>query len=159
MNATIRHIMNAIPAAIGALALIMLVYAALMEKIPLSDRSASPGFGWGWDFDKERALREPFLTLGSPLNQPPSKSAAEPLILPLNQPVAVAGLQITYRGINDAGRILLDTVILELDPDYAYPRVLGLSEARKGFTLFDQHFELKNAGPYVLRLQHSGSDD
>ena len=136
----------------AALAVSAVLYAAATKKIPLESRTTSPGFGWSWDFDYERALNEHFLTLDSPINQPHAPSAAEPLVLPLNEPVPVGGIRITYRGRSASGLIILDTVIPDLDADYAYPHELSDSEARTGFVLFDHHFKLVAAGPYAIRI-------
>ncbi len=140
---------------VAAVALLAMVWLdALMRRpIPFEDRNTSPGFGWSWDFAYERAMQEPHLTRDAPINRAPAP-AADQLILPIDRPVAVAGLQITYRGMTGSGRFRLDTAVPALDAEYAYPRELSVSEARRGFSLFDQRFVLLAHGPTLLRLRH-----
>ena len=66
----------------------------------------------------------------------------ETLIIGLDQEKSVSGATIIYRGLESGSRFRLDVIIHELDPDVAYPRVLSKSEAREGFRLADETFQL-----------------
>ena len=144
-------------AAAAGLLLMSVVYQVLQKPIRMKDRITSPGFGWSWDFDYQRAKREPTLTLDSPVNRikPRDKGL---LVLKTDDPISISGLKITYRGQTPSGDLRLDVSVSALDPEYAYPYRISLSQARKGFSLFDRHFVLDLEGPAFIRLKQSGHD-
>lgn len=126
---------------------------SLQLPIPLEKRNPSPGFGWSWDFDYESAMREP-----RPIQDNGADRAAPlpvgHLILPLNERVAVAGLEITYRGAAGSGKFRLDVIIPALDPTFAYSHELSEKESRKEFRLVDERFKVTAIGPSTLALRH-----
>ena len=122
------------------------------SPIPMKYRDPSPGFGWSWDSDYQRAMREPSPTLDSPISQRAERYRGE-IILPLDQPVSIANLELTYRGPTGSGKFRLDVIIPALDPEYAYPNILGGSAGGKSFSLYGQRFKISAVGKYVLRLK------
>jgi hypothetical protein len=124
----------------------------LSDAVPTEYRSASPGFGWSWDFDYEDAIRD----IGSLGGKPwpwPAKETGNRLVLPLNQPLLSKGLKITYRGMMAPGGFRLDVVIQRLDSSVTYPRELVVMEAKRGFTIADRRFALEQITPRYLRLR------
>ena len=124
----------------------------LSDAVPAGYRSASPGFGWSWDFDYEDAMRDAG-RLGAEPWPWPAKETGNRLVLPLNQPLLSEGLKITYRGMMESGGFRLDMVIQSLDSSVTYPRDFGVLEARRGFTIANRHFTLENITPLYLRLR------
>ena len=124
----------------------------LSDAVPAEYRSASPGFGWSWDFDYEDAMRDAG-RLGAEPWPWPAKETGNRLVLPLNQPLLSEGLKITYRGMMESGGFRLDMVIQSLDSSVTYPRDFGVLEARRGFTIANRHFTLENITPLYLRLR------
>lgn len=134
--------------------LVMIWLAAVMRHpIRIQGRVPSPGFGWSWDFDYQRAMREPRLTLADPINRilPPP---IDQQVLALGSAAVIAGLKIIYRGETASGDIRLDVTDSSLDAAYAYPCVVSMAKARQGFTLFERRFKLETAGPSFIELRH-----
>lgn len=154
MNTPKRHFIISMAGALAAALITMtaLLYMASAHPVPIKDRSASPGFGWSWDFDYRRALAEPHLKADSPQNHHPELPAGQ-LLLPIDQPVSVSDLQITYRGMTGSGRFRVD-VVLAGDSTYSYPHELSESGSRNGFSLAGERFVLLSINDYVLRLKH-----
>lgn len=140
-------------AATGGILLSACLALFVQHSLPLEQRNSPPGFGWSWDFDYESAMQDPRLTPDATTNQPASQHADQ-LILPLDEKVAVAGLEIIYRGTSGSGKFRLDVIIPMLDPSFAYSHELSVNEARKGFRLVDERFAATVIGPYTLRLRH-----
>ena len=86
----------------------------LSDAVPSEYRSASPGFGWSWDFDFEDAMRDAGRLGADPCPWPAKKTGSR-LVLPIDQPLLSGGLEITYRGMMDSGGFRLDMVIQRLD--------------------------------------------
>jgi hypothetical protein len=127
------------------------------DAIPTEYRSASPGFGWSWDFDYTTAVPD----TGRPAvgTRPwPAQHTGDRLMLPLGQPLAWQGLQITYRGMASAGTFRLDVVIRDLGADTVYPQDVRVSEARNGFLLGDRQFFLEKITRDYLRLRLARRD-
>ena len=124
----------------------------LSDAVPAEYRSASPGFGWSWDFDYEAAMRNAG-RLGEEPWPWPAKESGNRLVLPMNQPLLSEGLEITYRGMIESGGFRLDIVIQSLDSSVTYPRVFGALEARRGFMIAERHFTLEKITPLYLRLR------
>ena len=124
----------------------------LSDAVPTEYRSASPGFGWSWDFDYEDAIRDTGRLGGEPWPWP-AKETGNRLVLPLNQPLLSEGLKITYRGMMASGGFRLDVVIQRLDSSVTYPRELLVMEAKRGFTIADRRFALEQITPRYLRLR------
>jgi len=120
--------------------------------IPLPSRDPSPGFGWSWDFNYQRAMQEPNLTLDAAINRLPGLPPGE-LVLPLDEPVAVADLNLIYRGVVDSGGLRVDVIIPALDPSYAYPNELSLTEIGDIVSLYGHRFEMMGLTNGVLRLK------
>ena len=126
----------------------------LSDAVPAEYRSASPGFGWSWDFDYEDAILDAG-RLGAEPWPWPAKETGNRLVLPLNQPLLSEGLEITYRGMKESDGFGLDMVIQRLDSSVTYPLNLAVMEARRGFTIADRHFTLEQITPLYLRLRAS----
>jgi hypothetical protein len=60
--------------------------------------------------------------------------------------------KIVYRGIED-GQVCFDLFILQLDPHYSYVHKIPVREARRGFRLGDQDFELLTARNSKVKLK------
>ena len=153
---------NVTPIEIAASAVIFLAGSflfvwmiVLSDAVPAEYRSASPGFGWSWDFDYEAAMRDAGRLGAEPWPWPPKESGNR-LLLPLDQPLLFKGLEITYRGMLESGRFRLDVVIQSLDSSFTYQRDLGVLEARQGFLIDDRRFALGKISPLYLRL-HSAA--
>jgi hypothetical protein len=138
----------------GAAVLLAIWLAAVIRHpIRLEDRIRSPGFGWSWDFNYERAMQEPRLNLDSLINRIPPTDPDQ-FVLTIGDAVSIEGLQITYRGMSASGRLRLDVVVPDLDPVYSYPYELSVSEARVGFVIFNQRFILDAMGRAFMRVRH-----
>lgn len=124
----------------------------LSDAVPAEYRSASPGFGWSWDFDYEDAMGDAG-RLGEEPWPWPAKKTGNRLVLPLDQTLVSEELEITYRGMAKSGVFRLDVVIHRLDASVTYPRVLVVTEAKRGFTLADRHFTLEQITPIYIRLR------
>ena len=124
----------------------------LSDTVPVDYRSASPGFGWSWDFNYEDAMRDAG-RLGAEPWPWPAKATGNRFVLPLNQPLLSEGLKITYRGMTESGGFRLDMVIQRLDSSVTYPIALVVMEARRGFMLADRRFTLEQITPRYLRLR------
>ncbi len=124
----------------------------LIDAVPEEYRSASPGFGWSWDFDYEGAMRDAG-RLGAEPWPWPAKESGNRLVLPMNQPLLSKGLQITYRGPLGSGRFRLDVVIQSLDSSFTYQQDFDVLEARRGFTMANRRFRLEKITPRYLRLR------
>jgi hypothetical protein len=127
----------------------------LSDAVPAEYRSASPGFGWSWDFDYEAAMRDAG-RLGAAPWPWPARNTGNRLLLPRNQPLVYEGLAITYRGMIKSDGFRLDVVIQSLDSGVTYPRDVSVMEARRGFTIADGHFTLEQITPRYLRLRAAG---
>lgn len=127
----------------------------LSDAIPEEYRSASPGFGWNFDFDYEGAMKDTG-RLGATPWPWPAKKTGNRFLLPLNQPLLAQGTETTYRGLLARGSFRLDVVIHSLDSGVTYPREFSVSEARRGITIADRHFTLEKITPRYLRLRAAG---
>lgn len=67
------------------------------------------------------------------------------------QAVTVGKLQLTYHGVA-SGHILLDVVLLDLDPEYVYGRKIATSKAKSGFTISEYRFKATSVNQKRLRL-------
>lgn len=97
------------------------------------------------------------------LNIGPAYGSASAHIVPSspNKVVLVKGrsqtigkIEMTYRGL-DAGAVLIDITLLELDPQYAYHRKIPRDSARQGFWLAQKHYRMLSAGRSRLRLMRT----
>jgi hypothetical protein len=136
-----------------AIALVGAAYRTTRGPLTSPEADPSPGFGWSWDFDYRRAVQEPALTADSETNQQPGLYPGE-LILPIGKPIAVADLNIVYRGPAGAGKFRVDVIIPALDPGYAYANELTRADQGRELTLYGQRFEVTAIGEGVLRLRH-----
>jgi len=93
------------------------------------------------------------LTADSETNQQPGLYPGE-LILPIGKPIAVADLNIVYRGPVGAGKFRVDVIIPALDPGYAYANELTRADQGRELNLYGQRFEVTGIGEGVLRLRH-----
>jgi hypothetical protein len=132
--------------------ILLFVWAVIQsEAVPAEYRSASPGFGWSWDFDYEAGMRDAG-RLGEEPWPWPAKMIGNRLVLPVDQPLLAEGLEITYRGMMEADNFRLDIVILSLDASVTYHREIKISEARHSFTLSDRRFKLEHITSRYLLL-------
>ena len=69
----------------------------------------------------------------------------------LDQAVTVDRLQLTYRGVF-SGRIKLDVILLDLDPQYVYTRNIPVKNAKQGFNISGNHFRATSINGKRLRL-------
>ena len=67
------------------------------------------------------------------------------------EPVTVNRLKLTYRGLS-SGSLLLDVILLDLDPEYVYSRTIPVSDAKKGFRISDHRFKATSVSGKRLRL-------
>ena len=75
------------------------------------------------------------------------------LMLPLAESRRVGRMELIYRGLLNGGRFRLDVVIPELDPHRAYPRDVSIPEAKDGFSLSGERFQLLAANDGFLHLK------
>lgn len=145
-------------ATVSAFLLLIWLAPAMRNPIRIEDRVRSPGFGWSWDFNYERAMREPQLTLADPINRILAPRPDQ-FVLTIGNAASIAGLKIIYRGRTASGMLRLGVIDRSLDAAYAYPFELSAAEARKGFTLFDRRFLLETTGPSFIQLRHLSTDN
>lgn len=61
---------------------------------------------------------------------------------------------VTYRGKSDGSSIILDVVVLDLDPNTTYTNTIDISRAAPNFQVGEERFELISAGSLRLRVWH-----
>ena len=127
---------------------------SLSNTVPAEYRSASPGFGWSWDFDYASGMAEAGRFGEAPWPWP-ATAHGNHLLLPLDQPLVASGLKLAYQGMPTADRFRLDIGIQRLDPGTTYPQDFSVTEARRGFMIDDQQFALETITPRYLRLHAS----
>ena len=77
-------------------------------------------------------------------------------LLRCNQDSQMGRVVLTYRGLNERSMILLDAMIPELDPHFAYSHTIPVSRAKKGFQAGGERFVLLSASQSkILMLHHS----
>ena len=124
----------------------------LSASIPDEFRSASPGFGWAWDFDYATGMAEAGRFGEAPWPWP-AQVSGEHLLLPLDQPLTSNKLKLTYQGMSADDRFRLAVVIQGLDPGVTYPQEFSVPEALRGLTIDDRRFVLESITPRYLRLR------
>lgn len=82
---------------------------------------------------------------------PGSYRQGEKINLIKDRPATVGKIRMTYRGLA-SGALLMDLVLLELDPDYSYSRRIPLKEGRRGFLLSNHLFSVTSINSRRLRL-------
>lgn len=82
---------------------------------------------------------------------PGSYRQGEKINLIKDQPATVGKIRMTYRG-RASGTLLMDLVLLELDPNYIYSRRIPLKEGRRGFLLSNRLFSVTSINSRRLRL-------
>lgn len=82
---------------------------------------------------------------------PGSYHQGEKINLVKDQPLAVEKIRMTYRG-RSSGALLIDLVLLELDPEYIYSRQIPLSEARNGFRISNHRFMVTSINDKRIKL-------
>lgn len=78
------------------------------------------------------------------------------MVLLKNQQQIAGTLKLTYRG-KTSGAILLDVVLLQLDPTYAYHRHIPITEAMEGFWLSGSRFKVVSASNDRLRIHKNSA--
>lgn len=73
-------------------------------------------------------------------------------LLQKNQEFATGRMKITYLGI-DAQALVIDLVLMDLDPYYAYRHRIPTDAARQGFYLSEVHFRASSLTPTAVRLE------
>lgn len=68
-----------------------------------------------------------------------------------DQPATVGKIQMTYRG-RDSGALLMDLVLLELDPNYIYSRRIPFKKGRHGFLVSNRQFSVISINDRRLKL-------
>lgn len=124
----------------------------MADAVPEAYRSASPGFGWAWDFDYRTGMDEAGRFGEAPWPWPARASDGR-VLLPRDQPLSYRGLTMVYRGMIGTDRFGLAVSIAQLDPDVTYPREIGVDEARRGLTIDDRRFVMETITPRYLRLR------
>jgi hypothetical protein len=147
-----HHWQSLLWAAVGSVALLICLAFLPLGPRTLENHRPPPGFGWSWDFDYKTAMAKPGSTI-EPSSRRPAVPNHDLLILVIDQPLSVAGLNIVYRGLTPAGRFRLDVVNPALDPLCPYPHEFSPSQARHGFSIFDRRFVLNAIGPSALILR------
>lgn len=147
---TIGHTVVACALLAGVLLFIWSI--RLSGTVPAEYRSASPGFGWAWDFDRAKGMGEADRFGEAPWPWPATVSGNR-LLLPLHQPLAADGLKMTYQGMLGADRFRLDVAIEGLDPGVTYPQVFDVREAMNGLMIDDRRFVVETITPRYLRLR------
>lgn len=73
------------------------------------------------------------------------------LTLPKDKQKTIGKLKITYRGIR-AKSVIIEFALTDLDPNYAYRRIIPINEAKHGFRLSDELFRLESASRFEMQL-------
>jgi hypothetical protein len=73
------------------------------------------------------------------------------LILLKDQQADMEKVRLTFRGFS-SGALLLDLVLLDLDPQYVYHRQIPVEAARQGFQVSDQRFKVISVNRQRLKL-------
>ncbi len=73
------------------------------------------------------------------------------VLLSIDKEITIGRVKMTYRGI-ETKMIIIDYVILDLDPNYSYHRRISIDEAKRGFYLSNNVFRLESAGRYSMRV-------
>ena len=73
------------------------------------------------------------------------------MVLPKGQQVELENLKMTYRGLA-SGQLLLDLVLLDLDPQYVYHRKIPVEIAGQGFQVSDRRFKVISINRQRLKL-------
>jgi hypothetical protein len=71
--------------------------------------------------------------------------------LMLDQPVILKKIKMTYRGIS-SGVLKLDIILLDLDPEYVYSRLIPIDKAKMGFTVSDYRLRATSVSTQRLRM-------
>ena len=74
------------------------------------------------------------------------------VLIAKNHGARVGNARIVYRG-SHSGNLYMDLYILELDPHYGYPHQIGEHQARKGFRLGDDAFQVIAASDGKISLK------
>jgi len=80
-----------------------------------------------------------------------SYQQSERIQLIIDQPLDVGTIQMTYRG-RSSGDVLIDLVLLDLDPQYIYSRRVPIKAARNGFHISNRRFTVTAINDRRLRL-------
>ena len=76
----------------------------------------------------------------------------ERVYLNLDQWKSIDGLKLRYHGL-DGPFLLIDVIIPQLDPQFAYSHRLAIKDAEKGFRLFNRAFTLDSVRQSRIRLK------
>jgi hypothetical protein len=82
----------------------------------------------------------------------PVLAANERILLVKNHAVRVDDARIVYRG-TQAGDLLLDLFVLQLDPHYGYPHRIDEDRALQGFSIGEYHFQVLAASDDKISLK------
>jgi hypothetical protein len=69
-----------------------------------------------------------------------------------DQAARIGNSKIIYRGIEGDATFKIDVIVLDLDPDYAYPYYLNIKSAKKGFRIADRNLKLKTIRQSYITL-------
>jgi len=73
------------------------------------------------------------------------------LVMLKDEQVDLENVQLTYRGLS-SGDVLLDLVLLDLDPQYVYHRQIPVEAARQGIQVSNWRFKVISANRQRLQL-------
>lgn len=98
------------------------------------------------DFDKWRASYK------SRWAKQIEAEAKDPFLLRKNIRKTVGRVDITYRGI-ESGAIVIDFIVLDLDPEYSYAGRIPIIVAKRGFLMGEEQYRLVSAGMHSMRIE------
>jgi len=85
-------------------------------------------------------------------SQEPILNKNERVLLAMNHGAQVNGERIVYRG-SQHGALHMDLYILQLDPHYGYPHRIEADQARKGFRMGNNYFQVLAASDSKISLK------
>ena len=78
----------------------------------------------------------------------------EKITLPLNHELVIGRSKLVYRGLTGNSQFKIDLAILDLDPQAYYGYRLSIDEAKKGFQLGGNNFELISVRKNAVSFWH-----
>lgn len=84
-----------------------------------------------------------------------SRVIGEKVYLLRDRELTVNNCKLIFKGIRDR-RIRFDAFLLELDPEYAYPHIISIPDAKTGFRVGTTRFSLVSASKSKLTLRTDG---
>jgi hypothetical protein len=69
-----------------------------------------------------------------------------------DQAARIGNAKVIYRGIEAGSKFRMDVIVLDLDPDYAYPYYFGIASAKNGFGLVGRQLKILNIRKSYITL-------